>query len=321
MPLYVYGSAIAPTIVFIDEIQALFSSRDSGSVGAHDKNMISQLTLELDGLTQDSMVAVIGATNRPDWIDPALLRPGRFERCLYIAPPPEPARLHILHNMLSKYNLDRDSVNDAAIESLAKRTVNFSGADIANLCLKAAWNVIKESFGIGNTATPGRVRSGRSTPLKFNFGASPSTSPHPSPGFGGFKSFSGQSSFGAANSPSKSTLGPSTTTSSNIAESSTYSTALSSVGPSEEKIRREHLEEALAEVSPSMTREMLTIYERFQSQYGRADLQAAASQQSTLHTSVANKHVAPRPAYYGGKTIDRDVLMAMRRMEKKEKGE
>lgn len=299
--LFKTAKAIAPTIVFIDEIQALFSSRDSGSIGAHGKNMISQLTLELDGLMQDSMVAVIGATNRPDWIDPALLRPGRFERCLYIAPPPEPARAHILKNMINKYNLDRDSVNGATIESLAKRTVNFSGADLANLCLKAAWNVIKESFGITDAATPGKARSARTTPLKFGFGVSPSTSPMTSPAFGAVKTMPRHQSFGSLDTSS-------------IAAGTSHSNSSTSSGS--ELLRKDHLEAALLEMSPSMTKEMLTIYEQFQNQYGRADLQANASEHSTLHSAASNKNVGPPRGMERGS--DRDRWLAMKRAEKHE---
>lgn len=315
--LFKTAKAIAPTIVFIDEIQALFSSRDSSSIGAHGKNMISQLTLELDGLTQDSMVSVIGATNRPDWIDSALLRPGRFERCLYIAPPPESARAHILRNLLSKYNLDRETVNEAAIDSLAKRTTNFSGADMANLCLKAAWNVIKESFGIKDTLTPGNPRSGRTTPSKFGFGASPSVSPVPSPSFSAFKSAPRQQSVTSLDT----SVLPSLATQS-VPSSPLVSTPQppSSASKHPERLRRDHLEDALSEMSPSMTREMLVIYEQFQTKYGRADLQAAASEQSTLHTSPANKKGSSRPqAFLGGRPMDRETLLGMKRLERDKK--
>lgn len=297
--LFKTAKAIAPTIIFIDEIQALFSSRDSGSVGAHGKNMISQLTLELDGLTQDSMVSVIGATNRPDWIDPALLRPGRFERCLYIAPPSESARAHILKNMLSKYNLDHDSVNDATIDYLAKRTVNFSGADMANLCLKAAWNVIKESLGIAEVAVPGQTRSARTTPSKFGFGFSPSTSPLASPNFGASKPMPRHQSVGNLDTSSISTA---------------TSNSIASTSASSDKLRKDHLEAALMEMSPSMTKEMLIVYEQFQNQYGRADLQSQASEHSTLHAAPSNKSVGPPRGMEKGS--ERDRWLAMKRAEK-----
>jgi transitional endoplasmic reticulum ATPase len=141
--LFRKARSMSPSIIFLDEVQAMFGSRDSS--GHHGKNMISQLLLEMDGLSQAHDVAVIAATNRPDWIDPGLLRPGRFDRCLYIPPPPETAREHILRHSFSKLRTESDSFNEAFYQQLAKKTTNFTGADLANLCMKAAWNAVKHS--------------------------------------------------------------------------------------------------------------------------------------------------------------------------------
>ncbi len=119
----------APCIVFFDEVDAIAPVRGSGLGDSHvTERVISQLLTELDGLEVLRNVVVIAATNRPDIVDPALLRAGRFDRMLYIQPPDRNSRLKIIKIPIGKVPL-ADNVD---IEVLAGRTDRYTGADIAS---------------------------------------------------------------------------------------------------------------------------------------------------------------------------------------------
>ena len=133
----------APAIIFFDELDALVPRRGSGFGDAHvTERVISQLLTELDGLEKLENVVVIGATNRPDLIDPALLRPGRFDRLVYVPPPDEKARLEILKIHTRKMPLAKD----VDLEQLAKETEHYSGSDLAALCREAAMLALRENL-------------------------------------------------------------------------------------------------------------------------------------------------------------------------------
>jgi len=133
----------APAIIFFDELDALVPRRGSGFGDAHvTERVISQLLTELDGLEKLENVVVIGATNRPDLIDPALLRPGRFDRLVYVPPPDEKARLEILKIHTRKMPLAKD----VSLEQLAKETEHYSGSDLAALCREAAMLALRENL-------------------------------------------------------------------------------------------------------------------------------------------------------------------------------
>jgi len=133
----------APSIIFFDELDALVPRRGSGFGDAHvTERVISQLLTELDGLEKLENVVVIGATNRPDLIDPALLRPGRFDRLVYVPPPDEKARLEILKIHTRKMPLAKD----VDLEQLAKETEHYSGSDLAALCREAAMLALRENL-------------------------------------------------------------------------------------------------------------------------------------------------------------------------------
>ena len=120
----------APCIIFFDEIDAIAPKRGGNFGDSHvTERLISQLLTELDGLEILTNVVVIGATNRPDIVDAALLRPGRFDRLLYVPPPDRESRIQIIKIHIKKKPLD-DSVN---IEKLADQTEGYTGADIASL--------------------------------------------------------------------------------------------------------------------------------------------------------------------------------------------
>lgn len=132
--------AASPTVVFFDEIDALASTRGSGgSSGASDR-VLSQLLTELDGLEPLKRVLVVAATNRPDLLDPALMRPGRIDRALYVSPPDEAAREQILKIHTRKTPL----ASDVSMAELAVATARFSGAELQALCREAALKAIEE---------------------------------------------------------------------------------------------------------------------------------------------------------------------------------
>ncbi|WP_414468352.1 CDC48 family AAA ATPase [Methanobacterium sp. ACI-7] len=135
----------SPCIVFFDEIDAIAPMRGSG-LGEPKvvERMVNTLLSEMDGLEELRGVIVIGATNRPDLIDAALLRPGRFDEVVLVPPPDEKARQDILKVHVKNMALD----NDIDIKSLAKRTEGYSGADIEALCRKAGVIALHEDIKI-----------------------------------------------------------------------------------------------------------------------------------------------------------------------------
>ena len=131
----------APCIVFFDEIDAIAPTRGGAGSDSHvTERLISQLLTELDGLEILTNVVIIAATNRPDIIDPALLRPGRFDRLLYVPPPDKQSRVHVLKIHTKKKPL----ANDVKIDVLADQTEGYTGADIAALASAAVMLALRE---------------------------------------------------------------------------------------------------------------------------------------------------------------------------------
>ena len=131
----------APCIIFFDEIDAIAPVRGGDFGNSHvTERVISQLLTELDGLEILTNVIVIAATNRPDIIDPALLRPGRFDRLLYVQPPDKESRLQIIKIHTKKKPLD----SDINIEQLASDTNGYTGADIASVASTAVMLAMRE---------------------------------------------------------------------------------------------------------------------------------------------------------------------------------
>ncbi len=139
--LFEQGKKNAPCIVFIDEIDAVGRHRGAGLGGGHDEReqTLNQLLVEMDGFESNDGVILIAATNRPDVLDPALLRPGRFDRRVVVAQPDIKGREGIIKVHTRKIPLD-DDVN---IHRLARGTPGFSGADLANLINEAALNAAR----------------------------------------------------------------------------------------------------------------------------------------------------------------------------------
>lgn len=137
--LFAQARQCAPSIVFIDEIDAIGRARGKGGfAGSNDEreSTLNQLLVEMDGFGSTSGVVVIGGTNRPDILDKALLRPGRFDRQITIDKPDIKGREQIFRIYLQKLKLDKAPTYYS--ERLAALTPGFAGADIANVCNEAA---------------------------------------------------------------------------------------------------------------------------------------------------------------------------------------
>ncbi|MCC6524493.1 MAG: ATP-dependent zinc metalloprotease FtsH [Polyangiaceae bacterium] len=134
--LFAEAKKAAPAIVFIDEIDAVGRSRGTGLGGGHDEReqTLNQLLAEMDGFQRTDRIVVMAATNRPDVLDAALLRPGRFDRRVVLGLPERPARQAILE----VHTRDKPLADDVALDELASLTPGFSGADLANLVNEAA---------------------------------------------------------------------------------------------------------------------------------------------------------------------------------------
>uniref|UniRef100_A0AAX7TZC3 AAA+ ATPase domain-containing protein n=1 Tax=Astatotilapia calliptera TaxID=8154 RepID=A0AAX7TZC3_ASTCA len=130
----------APCILFIDEIDAVGRKRGGGNFGgqSEQENTLNQLLVEMDGFNTATNVVVLAGTNRPDILDPALLRPGRFDRQIYIGPPDIKGRASIFKVHLRPIKLDPNLDKDGLSRKMAASTPGFTGADIASVCNEAA---------------------------------------------------------------------------------------------------------------------------------------------------------------------------------------
>ena len=134
----------APALIFIDELDAIGRSRGAGLGGGHDEReqTLNQILTEMDGFEAHENVLVLAATNRPDVLDSALLRPGRFDRKITLERPHKEARTAILKVHVRKVPL----ASDVDLEQLAARTIGFSGADLKNLVNEAALTAARENL-------------------------------------------------------------------------------------------------------------------------------------------------------------------------------
>jgi cell division protease FtsH len=139
--LFEEAKRVAPAIVFIDEIDAVGRSRGAGLGGGHDEReqTLNQLLSEMDGFTRNDLTVVLAATNRPDVLDSALLRPGRFDRRVIIDRPELAARRAIL----DVHSRDKPLAPDVKLDEVAGNTPGFSGADLANLVNEAALSAVR----------------------------------------------------------------------------------------------------------------------------------------------------------------------------------
>ena len=141
--LFEQAKRVAPAIIFIDEIDAVGRKRGSGLGGGHDEKeqTLNQLLVEMDGFGRTEGVIVLAATNRPDILDPALLRPGRFDRQIYVGAPDAKGREEVLKVHARGKKLDAD----VDLRSVALATTGFTGADLSNLLNEAAIMAAREN--------------------------------------------------------------------------------------------------------------------------------------------------------------------------------
>ncbi len=141
--LFDQAKKLAPCLVFIDEIDAVGRHRGAGLGGGHDEReqTLNQLLVEMDGFDANEGIIVIAATNRPDILDPALLRPGRFDRRIVVPTPDVKGREEIL----KIHSRDIPIADDVRLDIIARSTPGFSGADLANLVNEAALKAAREN--------------------------------------------------------------------------------------------------------------------------------------------------------------------------------
>ena len=145
--LFDKARAASPCILFFDEMDSIARARGSGGSGSSDTSdrVINQILSEIDGMGSGKTLFIIGATNRPDILDPGIMRPGRLDQLIYIPLPDHPARVGIF-----KANLRKSPItDDISFEQLADVTDGFSGADITEICQRAAKNAIRDSIAAG----------------------------------------------------------------------------------------------------------------------------------------------------------------------------
>lgn len=137
------AQATAPCIIFIDEIDAVGRQRGTGLGGGHDEReqTLNQLLVEMDGIGDNAGIVIVAATNRPDVLDPALLRPGRFDRTITVSLPDRKGRAAIL----AVHARNKKLADSADLTALAKRTPGFSGADLENVLNEAAILAVREN--------------------------------------------------------------------------------------------------------------------------------------------------------------------------------
>jgi len=132
---------VSPSIIFFDEIDSIASVRGMEVGSRVGERVVDQILTEMDGLEELSNVIVIGATNRPDIVDPSLLRPGRFDRKILVPAPDKKAKLEIL----KVHTKNMPLAEDVDLEYIAEKTENFSGADLEGLVREAAMIALREN--------------------------------------------------------------------------------------------------------------------------------------------------------------------------------
>ena len=145
----------SPCVIFMDEIDSITPQRGTGSDSNVTERVISQMLTEMDGLEALNNVVVIAATNRPDIMDPALLRPGRFDKSIFIGPPDKESREKIFKIHTANKPLDED----VDIGVLAEKTDGCTGADISAICNEAVMNAVRKLVKSGNVPDDSELQS------------------------------------------------------------------------------------------------------------------------------------------------------------------
>ncbi|KLE34529.1 CDC48 family AAA ATPase [Aurantiacibacter luteus] len=148
--MFARARAVAPCVIFIDEIDSLVPARGSGAGEPQvTARVVNTILAEMDGMEELSSIVVIGATNRPTLVDPALLRPGRFDELVYVGAPDEAGREHILGIHTKAMPL----ADDVDLKAIAAKTERFTGADLEDVTRRAGLNAIRRSNGAPDSVT------------------------------------------------------------------------------------------------------------------------------------------------------------------------
>jgi len=140
--IFAKARELAPSIIYFDEIEALTANRGGGKGSAVYDTVITQLLTEMDGIESNSGIVIVASTNRPDMVDPALLRPGRIDKILYVVAPDYEGRIKILKVHTKNMPLRED----ISLKNIALMTEGYSGADLENLCREAGMQAIREKL-------------------------------------------------------------------------------------------------------------------------------------------------------------------------------
>ncbi|KAL9540668.1 hypothetical protein MBANPS3_009552 [Mucor bainieri] len=160
--------ASAPAIIFLDETEAIVGKRNMGHGGSSgdsvQERVLSTLLNEMDGVESADSVLVVGATNRPDMLDAALMRPGRFDQAVYVPPPDEAARVEILKIHTKQMPLS----SDVDLLAIAARTNYYTGADLQNVCREAAMEALRSTNTAANVTMANLNKSLATIPPSLN---------------------------------------------------------------------------------------------------------------------------------------------------------
>jgi transitional endoplasmic reticulum ATPase len=159
--LFARARQVAPTIIFIDELDSLVPAR-GGGLGEPQvtERVVNTILAEMDGLEELNNVVLIGATNRPNLIDPALLRPGRLDELIYVGTPDTAGRRRIL----AIHTEDMPLGSDVDLESLAKRTERFTGADLEDLVRRAGLTALRRGLDADKVTMRRSAKRARRSP-------------------------------------------------------------------------------------------------------------------------------------------------------------
>lgn len=147
--LFARARQVAPCVIFIDELDSLVPARGGGQGEPQvTERVVNTILAEMDGLEELQSIVVIGATNRPNMIDPALMRPGRFDEMVYVGVPDQPGRRHILSIQTEKMPL----ATDVDLDAVAARTERFTGADLEDVVRRAGMFALRESLSTREVA-------------------------------------------------------------------------------------------------------------------------------------------------------------------------
>lgn len=135
----------APCVIFFDEFDALCPKRSDSGEGSGTQRVVNQLLTEMDGIQERKGVFLMAASNRPDIIDPAILRPGRLDKIIYVGLPAKDDRTDILR-ALTKNGTKPELAENVNLEEIATLTERFTGADLAGLVREASYKVVEKAF-------------------------------------------------------------------------------------------------------------------------------------------------------------------------------